>query len=68
MKLTRAAATIIGEDSGASLHSRITELGKDKDTVQLAINHGIEHYDLLLAGNKKLSSERDKLKHHCEDL
>jgi hypothetical protein len=35
---------------------------------ELAVNHGIEDYDLLLAGNEKLASECDKLKRRCEDL
>jgi hypothetical protein len=68
MKLTRAAVTIIGEDGRASLRSHIAEVEKDKDTLQLAVNHGIEDYDLLLAGNEKLASECDKLKRRCEDL
>jgi hypothetical protein len=68
MKLTRAASTIIGEDNGASLCCRIADLEKDKDTLQLVVNHGIEHYDLLLAGNEKLASEHNKLKHRCKDL
>jgi hypothetical protein len=68
VKLTRAVVTIIGEDSGASLRSRIAEIEKDKDTLQLTIYRGIVDYDLLLVGNKKLASERDKLKHRCEDL
>jgi SMC interacting uncharacterized protein involved in chromosome segregation len=68
MKLTRAAATIIGEDSGGSLCSCIAELEKNKDTLKLVVNHGIEDYDLLLAGNEKLASEHDKLKYCCEDL
>jgi hypothetical protein len=41
MKLTRAAPTIIGEDRGASLRSCIAEHEKDKDTLQLSLNHGI---------------------------
>jgi hypothetical protein len=57
MKLTRAAITIIGEDSGASLRNCITELEMDKDTLQVVVNHGIEDYDLLLVSNKKLASE-----------
>jgi hypothetical protein len=54
MKSTRAAATIIGEDSGASLCSHIVEVEKDKDTLQLTVNHGIVDYDQLLAGNNNL--------------
>jgi hypothetical protein len=68
MKLTRAAVTIIGEDSGASLCNCITELEMDKDTLQVVVNHGIEDYDLLLVSNKKLASECNKLKHHCKDI
>jgi hypothetical protein len=33
MKLTRAARTIITEDSGASLGRRVVELEKDKDAL-----------------------------------
>jgi hypothetical protein len=68
MKLTRAAGTIIAKDSGASLHRRVTELEKVKDVLQCAIDHGIEDYDLLVTGNKNLSSERDELKSRCEGL
>jgi hypothetical protein len=55
VKLTRAVVTIIGEDSGASLRSRIAEIEKDKDTLQLTIYRGIVDYDLLLVGNEKLA-------------
>jgi hypothetical protein len=63
MRITSTAETIIAEDSGSSLHERITELDKDNNVLQCAVNHGIEDYNLMVAGNKKLASERDKLKH-----
>jgi hypothetical protein len=44
------------------------ELKKDKNVLQRAVNHGIEDYSLMVMGNKKLASERDKLKHRCEGL
>jgi hypothetical protein len=63
MKLTSAAETIIAVDSGASLHKCITELEKDKNVLQRVVDHGIEDYNMMLTGNKKLASEHDKLKH-----
>jgi hypothetical protein len=68
MKLTRPTETIIAEDSGASLHKHIVELEKDKDTLQHAVDHGIEDYDLRMTANKNMSSENDELKNHCEGL
>jgi hypothetical protein len=38
MKLTRAAKTIIAEDSGASLHRHVTELEKDKYTLSIMVS------------------------------
>jgi hypothetical protein len=66
--LIRAAKTIIAEDSGASLCRRIAELEEDKNTLQHAVDHSIEDYNLLVMGNKSLLSERNDLKCHCEDL
>jgi hypothetical protein len=68
MKLTRVAGTIIAEDSRVLFHRRVTELEKDKDAMQRAVDHGIEDYDLLVMGNKSLASERDELESHCEGL
>jgi SMC interacting uncharacterized protein involved in chromosome segregation len=68
MKLTSAAETIIAEDSGASLHNRVTELEKDKNALQRVVDLVIEDYNLVVTGNKKLASECDKLKHRCEGL
>jgi hypothetical protein len=68
MKLTRATRTIIAENSGVSLHRHVVELEKDKDTLQRVVDHGIEDYNLLVAGNKSLASEHDELKSHCEGL
>jgi hypothetical protein len=67
MKLTRAAETIIAEDNGASFRKRISELENDKGTLQHNVDLGIEDYNLLVAGKKKLVSERDELKHRCTD-
>jgi hypothetical protein len=36
--------------------------------MQLAVHHGIEDYNLMVTGNKKLASKCDKLKHQCEGL
>jgi hypothetical protein len=68
MKLTRTAETIIAEDSRASLHKCVTELEKDKDVLRRVVDHGIEDYNLLVAGNKSLASEHDELKSHCQGL
>jgi hypothetical protein len=68
MKLTRAAETIIAEDNGASFRKCISELENDKGMLQHNVDLGIEDYNLLVAGKKKLVSERDELKHLCTDL
>jgi hypothetical protein len=68
MKLTRAARTIIAEDSGASLHRRVMELKKDMDMLQRVVDHSIKDYNLLVAGNKSLASKHDELKYRCEGL
>jgi hypothetical protein len=66
--LTRAAKTIIAEDSGESLHRRIVELEDEKNTLQRVVDHSIEDYNLLVMGNKSLLSERNDFKCRCEDL
>jgi hypothetical protein len=66
--LTTAAKTIINEDSGASLGKHIAKLKAEKNTLQCAVENGIEDYDLLLEGNKSLLAERDDFHYHCEDL
>jgi hypothetical protein len=38
VKLTRAARTIITEDSGALLHRCVTELEKDKDVLSIMVS------------------------------
>jgi hypothetical protein len=68
MRLTTTEETIITEDSGTLLREHITELEKDKNALQGAVNYGIEDYNLMVAGNKKLASEHYKLKHRCEGL
>jgi hypothetical protein len=57
--LTKAAKTIITEDSGASLRQRIVELEAEKNTLQRVVDNGIEDYDMLLEGNKSVLVERD---------
>jgi hypothetical protein len=54
MKLTRAAETIITEDSGVSLRRRIVEHEEDENTLQHAVDHGIEDYILLVTGTEIL--------------
>jgi hypothetical protein len=34
----------------------------------LTLDHSIEHYELVVASNRKLCSERDQLKIHCNNL
>jgi hypothetical protein len=51
-----------------SLHKRIAELEAEKNSLQRAVDNGIEDYDLLLEGNKSLLAERDDFCFHCEDL
>jgi hypothetical protein len=63
--LTKAAETIIAEDSGASLRQHIAELEAEKNLLQRAVENGIEDYDLLLEGNKSLLAERDDFRYHC---
>jgi hypothetical protein len=66
--LTRASETINAEDSRAPLHRHIAELEEDKNTLQCALDHSIEDYNLLVMGNKSLLSERNELKCNCEAL
>jgi hypothetical protein len=66
--LTKAAETIIAEDSGASLCQHIAELEVENNTLQCAVENGNKDYDLLLEGNKSLLAERDDFCYHCEDL
>jgi hypothetical protein len=68
MKLSRATKTIIAEDSEASLRRCLAELEKDKYALRCTIDRGIKDYDLLVMGNKSLTSERDELKSRCEGL
>jgi hypothetical protein len=68
MKLSRATKTIIAKDSEASLRRCLVELEKDKDALRCTIDRGIKDYDLLVMGNKSLTSERDELKSRCEGL
>jgi hypothetical protein len=66
VKLTKVAETIIVEESNDSLWKRITELERDKEALQRAVDHNTEDYDLMVAGNRKLASEHDQLNLHCE--
>jgi molybdopterin converting factor small subunit len=68
MTLTEAAGTIIAEDDRASLWKRIAELEKDKSTLQRVVDLGTEDYNLVVTGNRKLSSQRNELKLRCESL
>jgi hypothetical protein len=68
MKLTRAVETIITEDDGASLQRRIVELDEVTGTLHRAMDNSTKDYNLVVAGNKKLGSQQDQLKHHCENL
>jgi FtsZ-binding cell division protein ZapB len=66
--LTKAAETIIAEDTIASLCQRIAKLEAEKNTLQHTVENGNEDYDLLLEGNKSLLAERDNFHNRCEDL
>jgi hypothetical protein len=68
MTLTEAAGTIIAEDDRASLWKRIAELEKDKSTLQRVVDLGTKDYNLVVTGNRKLSSQCNELKLHCESL
>jgi hypothetical protein len=50
--LTRAAKTIITEDSGVPLGKSIAELKANKITPQRAVDNGVDDYNLLMMGNK----------------
>jgi hypothetical protein len=54
--------------AGAPLSWHIAELKTDRDTLQRAVDHSIEDYNLVVMGNGNLLSERDELKHRYEDL
>jgi SMC interacting uncharacterized protein involved in chromosome segregation len=66
--LTKAAETIIAEDSGATLHRHIAELEVEKNTMQRAVDNGIEDYNLLMVGNESLLAERNDFRYRCEEL
>jgi hypothetical protein len=66
--LTKAAETIITEDSGASLYQRIAELKAEKNTLHHALDNGIEDHDLLLEGNKSLLVAHGDFCYCCENL
>jgi hypothetical protein len=68
MKLTKVAEGIIAEDSVALLHKHVVELERDKEVLQLAVDHSAEDYEMAVVGNRKLSSERNQLKIRCESL
>jgi hypothetical protein len=44
------------------------ELERDKDVLQCAMDLNMADYDLVVAGNKKLASERVQLNLHCGSL
>jgi hypothetical protein len=66
--LTKAAETIITEDSGASLYQHIAELEAEKKTLHHALDNGIEDHDLLLEGNKNLLVAHGDFRYCCENL
>jgi uncharacterized protein YlxW (UPF0749 family) len=82
VKLTKVAETIIAEDSGAPLRKCIAELEAENsrlkdvaaesaetiDTLQRAVDNGVDDYNLLLEGNKSLLAERNDFHYRCEDL
>jgi hypothetical protein len=68
MKLTKVAETIIAEDGGDLLRCHIAELEKDKDTLQCALDHSTDDYNIVVADCRRLASERDQLKLWCESL
>jgi hypothetical protein len=39
-----------------------------KNVLQHVVDNGTEDYNLMVTGNEKLTSERDKLKHCCKGL
>jgi hypothetical protein len=67
-KLTKAAKTIIPEESGASFRKRIAKLEAEKSIQQRSVDNGIEDYNLLMAGNASLLDEPNDFHCHCEDL
>jgi hypothetical protein len=46
--LTKAAETIIAEDSKVSLLKHIAKLEVEKETMQCTVDNGIKDYDQLL--------------------
>jgi hypothetical protein len=68
MKLAKVAENIIAEDTGAPLRERIAEHEKERGALQLALDHSVEDYELVVAGSSKLSSEHDQLKIRCDNL
>jgi hypothetical protein len=80
--LTKAAETIIDEDSGASLRKRIVEIEAENSqlkgtttestemisTLQHTVDNEIKDYNLLMEGNKSLLAERNDFHYYCEDL
>jgi hypothetical protein len=44
------------------------DIERDKEALQLAMDHTAEVYEMAVVGNRKLSSERDQLKICCESL
>jgi hypothetical protein len=66
MELRKVAENILVEDSGAPLHECIAELEKERGALRVPLDHSIEDYEMVVAGNRKFSSERDQLKIHRE--
>jgi hypothetical protein len=40
----------------------------EKDTLQCAVDNGVEDYNLLMAGNSSLLAKRNDFHYRCEDL
>jgi hypothetical protein len=68
MKLAKVVENILAEDSGAPLHERIAKLEKEWGVLWLALDHSTEDYELVVAGSRKLCSEHDQLKIHCDNM
>jgi hypothetical protein len=65
--LTKAAETIIAEDSVALLCGFIGELEVEKSMLQCTVDNGIKDYNLLMVGNASLLAERNDFRYPCED-
>jgi hypothetical protein len=60
MKLAKVVENILAEDRGAPLRECIVELEKEQGVLRIDLDHSIEDYEMVVASNRKLSSERDQ--------